>query len=480
MESIPEKTKEEQLKEYEDLVQKLVLYWLPKLTIFKDGKESPPHTQYHMRLILDAVLKSIEQEHRVFDIFLERDRKLNFERLQKKVMRKEFNVEQSSTVQKLLNKFIEYVRGTLNWSSARPIQDTVVLPRVLPVIREKQMFNSRLGVYYHQAIEEALGGILDLSDGALIGLVILSAIFDSNILHASQLKALLKVDRESFNQFGDQVVRVRVDDGELPAHFLKIHTKTLVALVEVVRRFPAKTSHDRKVYETADLQKSIKKLLKLFRWPQELDLPAGLSQILEVASALYFINRPAFFHAVMTQKLSYAPLPDEAKVRILTGTAVERLSKNDDQPVLPESSPHLTVEQSEYLDEHELPANSESKSEQFLKISGLSEQLKSIKRVLKDLVPLTKGKSIQLLDGLLNTPPTHLSLMSIWLISWLRHLYGKESGQNINRKQARSNLKSSSIMRYFRSVYGPILSVFDNMDTASLEEDEWMELSTPV
>lgn len=473
---IPEKTKEERLEEYENLVQESVLYWLPKLTIFKDDNEAPPHTQYHMQLIVDAVLKSIEPEGRVSDFFLQRDRKLNFEQLQKQVMQKKFNPEQASTAQKLLNKFIEYVGSTLNWSSARPIQDTVVLPRVLPVIREKQMFNSGLGVYYHQAIEEGLGRIQDLSDGALIGLVTLSAIFDSNILHASQLKALLKVDRESFNQFGDQVVRVRVDDGELPVHFLKIHTKTLVALVEVVRRFPAKTSGDSKVYETADLQKPIKKLLKLFCWPQGLELPTSLSQILEVASALYFINRPAFFHAVMTQKLSYAPLPDEAKVRILTGTAVERLSKNDDQPLQPEGVPHLTVEESEYLDEHELPASSESNSEQLIEVSGLSEQFKSIKRILKSLVPLSKGRSIQLLDSLLNTPPPYLSLMSIWLISWLRHLYGKEPGQSISRKQTRSNLKTSSIMRYFRSVYGPMLSVFDNMDTANLEEDEWMEL----
>ncbi|MGM0542179.1 MAG: hypothetical protein ACQEQR_07065, partial [Pseudomonadota bacterium] len=482
-------TNQEREAQYNELVEKSCRYWLPKLTHFTSLEQAESHTQFHIRLIVDAFLKGVHEKYRTFDLFTKPDHRFNLEVIETRVIKKDFEPEQVAVAQRLLNRFIDYVTNNLQWKSHQPMQEVFILPKVLPVVREKQMFNAGLAHYYRAAIKFGLKFCATLDDHALLGLICLSTIFDSNLIHASKVKAVLNVKKSDFADLGDQRVRVYIDNGIVPGHFAQLHCITMVCLIERLRRSSIRDESSQRAFDSKDVQKFLKTFLNLFLKTssslpnnlQNLQLPMVLSQILEVAGAKYFMERPAFFHAIMTQKLNYTPLSDESKFRVLNGVATVKKPSSKAESIEPkQTKPLLSVQRVAQLSRHELEVQENGEPGHLAKVSSFSGQLTTIKQILKTLGSMTKNKALLFLNDRLDSPPPTMSLMSIWLVSWLQHLYSEESRQKINQHRLKANLKVGAIMRYFRGVYSLVLAVFDNIDVANLEEDDWIDLLQEV
>ncbi len=479
-------TNQEREAQYNELVDKSCRYWLPKLTKFTSLEQAESHTQFYIRLIVDAFLKGVDAKYRTFDLFTKPDHRFNLGVIETRVIKKDFEPQEVAVAQGLLNRFIDYVTNNLQWKSHQPMQEVLILPKVLPVVREKQMFNASLAHYYRSAIEFGLKFCATLDDHALLGLICLSTIFDSNLLHASSVKAVLKVKKSDFADLGDQKVRVYIDNGIVPGHFAQLHCITMVCLIERLRRSSIRDESTEKVFKSKDVQKCLKRFLNLFlkksrSLPINLQLPMVLSQILEVAGAGYFMKRPAFFHPIMTQKMNYTPLSDEAKFRVLNGVATVKKPSPKVQSMEPkQTKPLLSVQRAAQLFQHESDIQENGEPGHLEKVSSFSGQLTVMKQILKTLESMTKNKALLFLNDRLAHPPQTVSLMSIWLVSWLQYLYSEERGQKINQHRLKANLKVGAIMRYFRGVYSLVLAVFDNIDVANLEEEDWIDLLQEV
>jgi integrase len=474
MSNTNDESKLEREKEaYQQLVVTSCEHLLPILTPFKTFESAPHHTLYHLSLIVDATLKSFSIKYRTDDFFQPQDRHFNIKQIEEKIVLKDINAEQTSRLKKLFNQFIVYVTQQLNWRSTHELTDQLVLPKVLPVIREKQMFNLALAKHYHQIITDLSHKLQTLPPPELIGLVSLSAIFDSNQLHISFIEKIVRTDASNLKWLTDDHPVLDIGNSD-NSHPIRLHNRTLVILLELFRRkINSPLTFDD---ETKSFQKAVQNLCQQYLKSQpislaDLKLPSRMNPIIEIAGADYFLHRPAFFHAAMTQKLQQTPLSLSTKLRVITGQPVKRTKPI--KVLQNGQSSKLSISLITKLNQHEcLDDNTQDAS---LTIKPLSWQLHTIKHCLKTLTGMTKQKAIKYLQDQLENPQPERSLMSLWLLAWLQNLYIGRDNHEINRK-AKKHLKQNSILRYFSTVYRHVLPVFDNIDVADLEEDEWIEL----
>lgn len=466
--------KEKEAEEYQQLILDTCQFLLPKITKFPSLSIAPDHTLYHLGLIVDVFYKSIpDQQLRTIELFSTQDRVFNKKQIESKLFVKDINAEQTSRLRNLFNQLVLYLTGELKWKTSHEISDKLVLPKVLPVVREKQMFNLGLEKHYRKIISVHLKNLKALSNQELVGLIGLSSIFDSNRLHPMFISAIVNAHRDDLLWITDADVLLQIETEKLGKKSIRLHSNTLIFLLEKFHR----ELTEKLTFKTqnADIRKAMQQLCQDYIKVQpaalaQLALPIQITKIIEIAGAHYFMHRPAFFHAAMTGKLLQTPLPVETKLRILSGSAVKRTRPIKNLP--DESMSRLSVELIEQLMHQEKLDNDDGVN---TLVKPLSWQLKSISDLLKKLSGLSKIKAIDHIQTLLAKPSPNYSLMSLWLIAWLQQLYAGTDNHAVNRK-AKKGLKQNSILRYFSTVYRHVLPVFDNMDVADLEEDEWIEL----
>jgi integrase len=464
---------EKEVEEYRQLLEDSCQFLLSKITKFTSISAAPDHTLYHLELIVDAIYKSVAEELRTIELFSIQKRRFNKAQIEQRLFIKEINPQQTSRLRNLFNQLVLYLTGELKWITKSAISDKLVLPKVLPVVREKQMFNLGLEKHYRNIISFHLKNLKTLSNGQLIGLIGLSTIFDSNRLHLIFLSAIVNSNAEDLLWITDSDVLLKIETEKLGKKSIRLHINTLIFLLEKFHRETTKASKFKT--QNTDIRKAVQLLCQDYIKGQpkaisQLELPLQLNKIIEIAGAHYFMHRPAFFHAAMTGDLLQTPLPIETKVRVLTGNAVKRTRPIKKMP--DEATSILSAELVDKLIQQEKLDNDEDVN---TLVKPLSWQLKSISDLLKRLSGLSKKKAIVYIQILLETPSPSYSLMSLWLIAWLQQLYAGTDNHLVNRK-AKQSLKKNSILRYFSTVYRHVLPVFDNIDAADLEEDEWVEL----
>jgi integrase len=464
---------EKEKEEYQKLVVESCEYLLPILTKFKNLDTAPHHTLYHLGLIVDNTLKSFAAQYRTEDFFKVKDRRFNIGRIESKLLPQGINAEQTSRLKNLFNKFVVYVTQELGWVSAKLITDQLVLPRVLPVVREKQMFNLDLAKHYRNIIQTYCQNIRSLGNNQLIGLIALSAVFESKRLHIRFIESILNATSNDLIWLDEENPVLNIGNQEGNQQHIRVHNSTLLILLEKFRRQSSGVCLPE--VKADQIRKAVHSLCNDYLKNQpialsDLSLPTQLNKIIEIAGADYFMHRPAFFHAAMTGNQQQTPLAIETKLRTLTGKPVKRI-KNI-ASLENGANSRLSNDLINSLNKHELL---EEGSKLTDSIKPLSWQLETIKNVLKSLEGLSKQKASKHLQAILETPVPNLSLMSIWLIAWLNYLYAGHDNHEVNRK-AKKSLKQNSILRYFSTVYRHVLPAFDNMDVADLEEDEWIEL----
>ncbi|MDA3822279.1 MAG: hypothetical protein PF450_06660, partial [Bacteroidales bacterium] len=126
-------TNQEREAQYNELVDKSCRYWLPKLTKFTSLEQAEIHTQFYIRLIVDAFLIGVDAMYRTYDLVTKPDHRFNLGVIETRVIKKDFEPEQVAVAQRLLNRFIDYVTNNLQWKSHQPMQEVLILPKVLPV-----------------------------------------------------------------------------------------------------------------------------------------------------------------------------------------------------------------------------------------------------------------------------------------------------------------------------------------------------------
>lgn len=466
-------TPDEEKEKYQQLVIESCEYLLPILTKFETMDSAPHQTLYHLSLIVDASLKSVFITYRDGDFFKNKNKQFNLKQIESKLFPKNINAEQTSRLKNLFNQFVIYVTQQLNWKSSFELTDQLVLPKILPVIREKQMFNLGLEKHYRNIISSQLEKLHLISNQQLLGVLALSAIFDSHKLHLQFVEAIADSKIDNLIWLTDNDVVLELSGTKLHHHPTKLHFNTLAILLEKFRRdlLPYRPlDSDKKSIENA-----VAKLYRDYIQSQpkgvsDLTLPLRINQIIEIAGTDYFMHRPAFFHAAMTGNLQQTPLAIETKLRILSGFAVKRTKKTN--PLQEESKTKRSNELVKKLSQHE---NWNDHEESQTSIHPLSWQLNSIKDLLTNIAGLSKQKVLNKLQQTIEQPNPNQSLISLWLIAWLKNLYAGADNHEVNRK-AKKSLKKNSILRYFSTVYRHVLPVFDNIDVAELEEDEWIEL----
>lgn len=465
--------KQQKEKEYQQLIEDTCQLLLPKITKFSSLSIAPDQTLYHLGLIVDVTYKSVSDELRTIELFSTHQRRFNKDQIESKLFIKDINAEQTSRLKNLFNQFVLYLIRDLNWTTTFALTDKLVLPKVLPVVREKQMFNLGLEKHYLEIISDHLKNLKTLSNEQLIGLLGLSSIFHSSCLKPAFINAIVSAHHEDLLWITDSDVLLQIEINKLRGKAIRLHGNTLIILFEKFNR--EVTGKLNTKIQNADINLAIKKLCQAYIKAQpkafsKLELPLHAKKIIEIAGSRYFMERPAFFHASMTGNLLQIPLAIETKLRILTGNAVKRTKPIK---VLPdESTSRLSIDLVEQLMNQEKLDN---ESDENTLVKPLSWQLKSISDLLKRLHGLTKKKAIDHIQTVLEKPSPNYSLMSLWLIAWLQQLYAGKGNHEVNRK-AKKGLKHNSILRYFSTVYRHVLPAFDNIEVADLEEDEWIDL----
>lgn len=476
MSEVDQKAEKERLnRQYQKVFSQLCKDLTPIITRFPSFEDAPKHTKLNIQILVKAVLRQIPPEKIDTQVITEKNKQFNLANTTKLFQSslKGYNAAQTSNANRVLNNFIEYVTRELAWKSKTKSTDSIALPKNIPVIKEKQMFNASFSKYYHQAISFGLSQICKLNDKELVGLLCLSILFDSKRLDIKFLESISNATKNQLVMLSPKDIHIEIIHSKMPKQSFKPHLSTLSIWLEKLKR------NDEEVRTPTSIRESTSTFCKKFlsEYPglkMPLEMPTNLNQILEVAESEYFLHRPAFFHAAMTMNKHLQPtsLPLETKCRILTGQAVKREKDSSDDSTSFDDT-FFSQTHAERRSKHQL-SNQLVEGDDLHTGKPLSWQLATIKNTLKKIAPLSKKEAIKFLNQILQEDSPDLSLISYWLISWLESLYSNTDNHEINHFRSR-NPKYSSIQRYFRPVSVQVLSIFDNIDVLQLEEDEWIE-----
>jgi len=460
MEDLDNNLTEEELA-YRALLEKAFVFWLFKLSKDNENITWTERKKNILLVVIDAILKDIQPEKRSIEEVTLPDKRINYKRVNSRLFNKKLDAYSQGEVSNMLARVFRYAVEYLNWKSASDIEVKVVQNRVIPHVRETEMYNAHYQKYYTQILDDALFDFNETDGQKLFAWTVLSLISDSHVFNRNELNAILRSSSAEVFQLGDNEPRLLITNQEQRMS-KKLHLRSWLFLLKFWNNggleslFLNIDDYDLKQISDRCLLREIKRFSKKFNI--NLLIPRQMGQIIDVVAANIYLKRPSMLHAVSIGKKPFTELKPETLYRIITGNRVLHKRVNSD------------VNENPKIDSEIDDLNDGEDSDASQLIAPQSLQEKRIRQIRKVLRSIGKKDSVTFLENTIKQDHQS-SLMVLWLMKWLLSLYRRAQG---------NELSDESIKRYFYRLAYLLIAAFDNLNLLELEEEDWIDLLQEV
>ena len=438
---------------YERVLDEAVQIWFPKVTGKKVNRQSDIFES--LKRVMDAIFKSRDAKDRVVGLVQKTELTLNLSALLNRLEDKNLAPEDQARINNLLAQVFLIGKESLNWRSSTPPNVTHTIPRVTPVVKEQKVFNLHHIKHFHGLLSRYLPSIDQMSPPHQAWLLILSAIFHSKILTRKGVDGFVKA---TFHNKPKLITLLnnptQVELGE--AGYAVLSSHTLTAYSQLVR------TNQKEFMGYKDLRvNDLRSLFKIYDSDMFRSIPIQLNQIFDIAITDASLSTPSFLLSHTINKIESKPLFFETQYRIFSQKRVGRKEEVELEDIKADFS-KINASKVQNTVAHVF---------ELTKVRDLRFQHTFLKTLLNGVVKKTKKAGATELNNVIANPPAGLSLMSWWLLRWLKSLndrHPQTTGEKI--------LSWGSIKRYFRPIFTAMLKHFDNMDIEILEEEDWLEL----